>query len=118
MPPAAPVTMATLLDGVFITALLQLRRHHWRVDGYSLVLPLIRIIPHTPASLFEGANNGSLRCHARFRPHRGAAQLHSRGRGSRPAPLLGDRRRQRLGGAAGSSVAAANDPPGKSDSGW
>src|SRR5580698_8787584 len=113
MPPAAPVTIATLLDWMVMMVFLRAGRRSSAADEGRLRLPSARIISHDPSSLFGGADNGSLRRNACVHPHRRAAQLYPGGRRPGPAPLVGDRRGQGPGGAAGGAAAAADDAPGQ-----
>src|SRR5271163_2396208 len=113
MPREAPVTIATLLLSLVIFSLLCIVGGTSAWDGRKMNLFTSRIIGHNSASQSGKREqfDGPFRCYAGVHTCGGAAQLHARGRGPRPAALDGDRRGEATRSAARRAAPAADDAP-------
>src|SRR5260221_3717901 len=120
MPREAPVTIATLVLSWVIFNLLSFiaRNPLWMTKRWTLSAG--RIMPHDLASQSENREqiDGPVRCDARVLAGGGAAELHARGRGSRPATLDGDGCRKAARSAARRAALAADDASCQSDARW
>src|ERR1700730_11080317 len=117
IPREAPVTIAILAVRCSISSLLIIFRGQSASDEQQMCLSSLRIIGHLLTSQSEICEQmgGPIRRDARVHTRGGATQLHASGRGSWPAALNGDGRREAARSAARRATPATDDASRQSD---